>query len=103
MGFLKQAPLSPDHFVSVTLKNDILGSETTFIGLGPDEDTCIVNARQAKKLYNRLVGSRICPTCGYLGTHGPQDWEIFLSSKPGQAHSLGATLRRIQKQEDEST
>ncbi len=103
MSTKKPTPLSNDFFIEVTLKNDILGSETTFIGLGPDKDTCLVNCRQAKKLYNRLVGSRICPTCGYLGTHGPQDWEIFLSSKPGQAHSLGATLRRIPFEEKDSS
>jgi hypothetical protein len=90
----KRTPLSKDFFVDVTLRNDILGSETTFIGLGPDTNTVYLNCRQAKKIYNRLVGTRICPTSGYLGTHGPQEWSITLSSKPGQAHSLGAVLAR---------
>jgi len=95
MATKNPTPLSRDYFVEVTLKNDILGSETTFTGLGPDQNTCILNCRQAKKIYNRLVGSRICPNCGYIGTHGPQDWEITLSRKPGQVRSLGATLHRI--------
>lgn len=94
MPTTKPTPLSKDFFVNVTLKNDILGSETTFIGLGPDPNTAYLNCRQAKKIYNRLVGARICPTSGYLGTHGPQEWTITLSSKPGQAHSLGAVLTR---------
>lgn len=91
----KRTPLSPDYFVTATLKNDLLETSVTFGGIGPDPDTLEITGRKAKKIHGALVGENLCRDAGYLGTHGPQDWTIELVGQLGHSHQYGAVLHRI--------